>query len=85
MMAEEKYLRPLKALGDILDDYLAYLGMERGLSVNTLKGYGCDIRHFFEYPFKAQCSRLCLYKQYKGGRLKKQCLLQKELKKEKTA
>ena len=49
MMAEGKYLRPLKALGDILDDYLAYLGMERGLSVNTLKGYGCDIRHFFEY------------------------------------
>lgn len=31
-----------------LDDFLSYIGVEKGLSINTLKAYGHDIRRFLE-------------------------------------
>lgn len=33
----------------LLEDFLSYLKLERGLSPNTVCGYGSDVRHMLEY------------------------------------
>lgn len=49
MVESSSSLRPLKEPHKILNDYLGYLSLERGLADNTLKAYGCDLRHLIEY------------------------------------
>lgn len=41
--------RPLKPLPDIRDDFMASLSLERGLSPNTVEGYGRDISHLMDF------------------------------------
>lgn len=48
-MSDSKVLRPLKSEDKILDDYLNYLVLERGLSENTMLAYDRDIRQFLGY------------------------------------
>lgn len=41
--------RPLKDPGVILDDFRAYLRLERGLSENTLTNYSVDVSHLLSF------------------------------------
>jgi len=34
---------------ELIDEFLSYLSVERGLSENTLESYGRDLKRFFEY------------------------------------
>lgn len=36
-------------LPDLIDEFLEYLALERGLSSNTLESYGRDLRHFAQF------------------------------------
>lgn len=49
-------LRPLKEDDLLLDDFKAYLLMERTLSPNTVSGYGTDVAHFLTFM---QMNSLC--------------------------
>lgn len=49
-------MRPLKTNDAILNDFEAYLLLERNLSENTVKGYSVDVRHLLE--FLDSCSLL---------------------------
>ncbi|MDE6028434.1 MAG: tyrosine recombinase XerD [Muribaculaceae bacterium] len=42
-------LRPLKETAKILEDFKAYLGLERGLSSHTLQNYAIDVCHLFTF------------------------------------
>ncbi|MBO4965207.1 MAG: tyrosine recombinase XerD [Muribaculaceae bacterium] len=42
-------LRPLKPADDLLDDFRAYISLERGLSDNTIAAYSKDISHFLTF------------------------------------
>lgn len=48
-MSATSDLRPLKKPDQIARDFAAYLRLERGLSINTLDGYGRDISHLMSY------------------------------------
>ena len=41
--------RPLKSPEKILDDFKAYLGLERGLSAHTLNNYAVDVSHLISF------------------------------------
>lgn len=41
--------RLLKSASELRRDFFGYLGVERGLSANTLDGYGKDVDHLMEY------------------------------------
>lgn len=42
-------MRQLRPAAELLRDYEAYLGLERGLSENTLDGYMSDVAHLLQY------------------------------------
>lgn len=48
-MSDEKHLRSLKEPHQLLQDFLSYLSLERGLSPNTLEGYSVDVGHLFSF------------------------------------
>lgn len=48
-MSDTSTLRPLKEPEQLLHDFQAYLGLERGLSPNTLTNYTIDTLHLLEF------------------------------------
>ncbi len=49
-------LRPLKDTALILEDFKVFLGLERGLSSNTLKNYCVDVEHLIDFASQRQLS-----------------------------
>lgn len=45
----EQRIRPLKDVHKLLDDFSAYLNLERGMSANTLGAYTTDTRHLLQF------------------------------------